>query len=84
MIPSALRNFTLRRYMWSAVLMLIPVAAGGQADDFAPFHALLAKQCPAKHLEWLSAGELDDLIEVNFHDALPGALKTKLDTANDN
>jgi hypothetical protein len=69
--------------------MLFTGAAGGQtdgggADDFAPFHALLAKQCPAKHLEWLSTGELDDLIEVNFHDALPGSLRTKLDAANEN
>jgi hypothetical protein len=73
-------------------LMLFSGAAGGQgqsqsqnqADDFAPFHALLAKQCPARHLEWLSTGELDDLIEVNFHDTLPGSLRTKLDAANEN
>jgi hypothetical protein len=70
-------------------LALIPLAAGGQtngagADDFALFHALLTKQCPAKHLEWLSTGELDDLIEVNFRDALPGSLRTKLDAANEN
>ncbi|HEY5085613.1 MAG TPA: hypothetical protein VII48_13880 [Rhizomicrobium sp.] len=77
-------------WMLSAVFALIPVAAGGQsqgqspADDFALFHAALAKQCPAKHLEWLSTGELDDLIEVNFHDALPGSLRTKLDAANEN
>jgi hypothetical protein len=69
-----------------AALTLIPLAARGQnqADDFAPYHALLAKQCPAKHLEWLSVGELDDLIEVNFHDALPGSLRTKLDAASEN
>jgi hypothetical protein len=85
---------TKRLWMLSAALALIPLmlfsgAAGGQtdgagADDFALFHALLAKQCPAKHLEWLSTGELDDLIEVNFHDALPGSLRTKLDAANEN
>jgi hypothetical protein len=75
-------------WMLSAALALIPLAAGGQSqnppDDFAAYHALLTKQCPAKHLEWLSAGELDDLIEVNFHDALPGSLRTKLDAANEN
>jgi hypothetical protein len=81
---------TKRLWMLSAALVLIPLAAGGQGqsqnqtDDFAPFHAALAKQCPAKHLEWLSTGELDDLIEVNFHDALPGSLRTKLDAANEN
>jgi hypothetical protein len=84
---------TKRLWMLSAALALIPPmlfsgAAGGQSqtqtDDFAPYHALLAKQCPAKHLEWLSTGELDDLIEVNFHDALPGSLRTKLDAANEN
>ncbi|HEV7959546.1 MAG TPA: hypothetical protein VGP01_00835 [Rhizomicrobium sp.] len=76
-----------------AALALIPSilfsgAAGGQSqsqtDDVALFHALLAKQCPAKHLEWLSTGELDDLIEVNFHDALPGSFRTRLDAANEN
>jgi hypothetical protein len=68
--------------------MLFSGAAGGQSqsqtDDVALFHALLAKQCPAKHLEWLSTGELDDLIEVNFHDALPGSFRTRLDAANEN
>jgi hypothetical protein len=67
-----------------AAFALMPTMAAGQVDDFAPYRALLAKQCPAKHLEWLSAGELDDLIEVNFHDALPGALQTKLDAADKN
>ncbi len=52
-------------------------------DPQAPYHTLLAKMCAAKHLEWLSPGELDDLIEVNFHDALPGALQSKLDEADD-
>ena len=80
----------MTKALWilSAVLALVPIAAGGQnqnqVDDFALYHALLAKQCPAKHLEWLSTGELDDLIEVNFHDALPGLLRTKLDAANEN
>ena len=73
---------TLWRGMLAAMAALAPVAAGGQVDDFAPYRALVAKQCPAKHLEWLSPGELDDLIEVNFHDALPPALQTKLDAAD--
>lgn len=72
----------MRRWMSGLVLALAPVAASGQVDNFQPYHALLAKQCPAQHLEWLSPGELDDLIEVNFHDALPGSLQTKLDAAD--
>jgi hypothetical protein len=73
--------------------MILPVAAGGQtanapatapapADAVAAYTALLTKQCPQKHLEWLSPGELDDLIEVNFHDALPPVLQSKLDAAD--
>jgi hypothetical protein len=65
------------------VLALVSATADGQGDPYQPFHDLLAKQCPAKHLEWLSGGELDDLIEVNFLDTLPGPLQTKLDTAYD-
>jgi hypothetical protein len=51
-------------------------------DAYQSYRALLGKTCPAQHLELLSPGELDDLIEVNFHDALPRALQTKLDAAD--
>ena len=80
------------------VLALIPVAAGGQGsqqhqaspplpvqqplDAYQSYRAMLLKMCPVKHLELLSPGELDDLIEVNFHDALTGAIQTKLDAAD--
>ena len=66
----------------SLALALVPAMARAQADDYAAYRALLAKECPARHLEWLSPGELDDLIEVNFHDALPGALQARLDGAD--
>jgi hypothetical protein len=80
MIPSGL----MTKPLWALAIAfaLIPVMADGQIDNYEPYHALLAKQCPAKHLEWLSPGELDDLIEVNFHDALPGSLQSKLDAAD--
>ena len=73
------------RFLAGVLVALVPLAALGQAgnpgnDD--PYRALLGKQCPEKHLEWLSPGELDDLIEVNFHDALPASLQTKLDVAD--
>ena len=67
-----------------AVLALIPAAAGGQSDTPGDFRTFLSKQCPTRHLEWLSEGEIDDLIEVNFHDALPPPLQSKLDAADRN
>ncbi|HUO03373.1 MAG TPA: hypothetical protein VMU31_11375 [Rhizomicrobium sp.] len=73
---------TRRIGMLAVVAALMPLTASGQGDDYGPYHALLAKECPAQHLELLSPGELDDLIEVNFHDALPGSLQTRLDTAD--
>ncbi len=76
-----------RAWMLGAVLGLVPLgfsesasSQGGDPGD--AYRALLAKQCPAQHLEWLSAGELDDLIEVNFHDTLPESLRSKLDAAD--
>jgi hypothetical protein len=51
-------------------------------DAYQSYRAMLLKMCPVKHLELLSPGELDDLIEVNFHDALPGALQSRLDAAD--
>jgi hypothetical protein len=51
-------------------------------DAYQSYRALLGKMCANQHLELLSPGELDDLIEVNFHDALPGALQTRLDAAD--
>ena len=53
-------------------------------DPLAAYHAQLAKICAPKHLEWLSPGELDDLIEVNFHDTLSLSLQTRLDAADKN
>ena len=77
------------------LLALISVAVGGQApvqppagqapaDAYQTYRTMLGKVCPLKHLELLSPGELDDLIEVNFHDALPRAMQTKLDAADTN
>ena len=51
-------------------------------DGYQNYRTLLGKMCAVKHLEMLSPGELDDLIEVNFHDALAPALQTKLDEAD--
>src|SRR5581483_340525 len=59
-----------------------PPAAPQPVDAYQSYRGLLLKMCPLKHLELLSPGELDDLIEVNFHDALAPALQTKLDAAD--
>jgi hypothetical protein len=59
-----------------------PPAIPPPLDAYQSYRAMLLKMCPLKHLELLSPGELDDLIEVNFHDALPGALQTRLDAAD--
>jgi hypothetical protein len=77
-----------RRFVLGILVALVPLAALmplgalGQAGNDDPYRAALGKQCPDKHLEWLSPGELDDLIEVNFHDALPVPLQSKLDAAD--
>ena len=83
----------LSRLLAVGAVVMISVAAGGQApvqppsgqtpaDAYQTYRAMLGKVCPLKHLELLSPGELDDLIEVNFHDALPRAMQTKLDAAD--
>jgi hypothetical protein len=66
----------------AAMLVLVPGVAGGQSDPPGNYRAFLSKLCPARHLEWLSEGEIDDLIEVNFHDALPSRLQSKFDAAD--
>lgn len=68
--------------LFPVILMSVPVAATAQIDDYSPYHALLAKQCGPKHLEWVSPADLDDLIG-DFHDSLSPALQAKLDKAND-
>lgn len=61
-----------------------PAAAAATPTDDAIqiYRALIAKQCPARHLELLSESELDDLIEVNFHDGLPASLQSRLEAAD--
>ncbi|HXR94771.1 MAG TPA: hypothetical protein VN718_02770 [Rhizomicrobium sp.] len=59
-----------------------PPAGLQPADGYQLYRGLLGKMCPDRHLEMLSPGELDDLIEVNFHDRLAPALQTKLETAD--
>jgi hypothetical protein len=63
------------------LLVSLPVSASGQVDNYTPYHVLLAKECGAKHLEWISPGQLNDVI-LDFEGALPKSAKAKLDRAN--
>lgn len=65
-----------------AISVSLPIGASAQVDNYTPYHELLAKECRAKHLEWVSPGDLDLLI-TDFHDALPEAQRINLDRAND-
>lgn len=70
-----------RSLLLGALLLLAPTGAGGPSDAYTSYLRSLTRLCPAKHLEWLSQGELDDLLEVNFHDGLPQSLQEKFDAA---
>jgi hypothetical protein len=72
----------LRATLLLAISVSLPIGASAQVDNYTPYHELLAKECGAKHLEWVSPAGLDLLI-TNFHDALPEAQQSNLDRAND-
>lgn len=70
----------------SLTLVLIfggSIAASAQSQNYAPYNNLLAKECGAKHLAWISPADLNDMIIIDFEGALPKAMKTKLERAND-
>ena len=71
----------LRAALLLAISINLPIGASAQVDKYTPYHELLAKECGAKHLEWVSPADLDLLI-TNFHDALPKAQQSNLDRAN--
>ena len=70
------------RLLLAITLIALPVGANAQIDNYRPYHALLARQCSARHLEWLSAADLDEQMEA-FHDSLRQSAQQKLDRAND-
>ncbi len=64
------------------ILVSLPVGATAQIDNYTPYHALLAKQCSARHLEWVSPGDLNELI-AEFHRSLRPAQQRRLDAVNE-
>jgi hypothetical protein len=66
-----------------AISISLPIGASAQIDNYTPYHELLAKLCPAKHLEWVSPGQLNDLIMIDFEGSLTKTIKAKIDRAND-
>jgi hypothetical protein len=65
-----------------ALFVSLPTGVSAQVDNYTPYHELLAKYCGPKHLEWISPGALNDIID-DFATSLPKKLRTKLDRAND-
>jgi hypothetical protein len=75
----------MRRKATSLALLaavLCPLSTDAQVDNYKPYHFLLARECPSKHLEWISPADLGELID-NFHESLLASQKEKLDLAND-
>jgi len=66
-----------------AISVSLPIGASAQVDNYTRYHELLAKECGAKHLEWLSAADLNDMIIIDFEGSLSKNRKMKLDRAND-
>jgi hypothetical protein len=56
--------------------------ASAQIDNYTLYNGLLAQECRASHLEWLSPAQLNDLIEIDFEGSLPKAEKAKLQRAD--
>jgi hypothetical protein len=67
----------------SAMLSSLPVYGAAQIDNYQPYHILLARECPANHLEWLSPADLNDMIVIDFKGSLAPSQKATLDRAND-
>ncbi len=65
-----------------AILTCLPINASAQVDNYRPYHWLSAKECGAKHLEWLSPADLDERIE-GFDETLTENTKANLDKASD-
>ena len=57
-----------------ALLSLSAVAARAETyeQSIKPYNALLHRYCPAKHLEWLSPADLNDVIDPFRQSFVPG------------
>lgn len=74
MTPSSLPALAIRvvRIVAAAAASTLLAFAGTAADDsWRPYHVEIGRQCPAKHLEWLSPADLRDVIETYEESAAP-------------
>ncbi len=74
MTPSILPALAIRvmRIVATAAACTLLAFAGTAADDpWRPYHVEIGRQCPAKHLEWLSPADLRDALETYEASAAP-------------
>ncbi|KQS49243.1 hypothetical protein [Sphingomonas sp. Leaf198] len=80
MMPSSLPALAIRivrivRIVATAAAYALPAFTGTAADDpWRPYRIEIGRQCPAKHLEWLSPADLRDVLETYEASAAPGTL----------
>lgn len=74
MTPSSLPALAVQvvRIVAAAAACTLPAFAGTAADDpWQPYRIEIGRQCPAKHLEWLSPADLRDVLETYEASAAP-------------
>lgn len=59
----------------SGMLSCLTLCASAQFDNYQLYHILLTPECPAKHLAWLSPANLNDIIIIDFKEALTAPQK---------
>ncbi|WP_121884415.1 hypothetical protein [Sphingomonas sp. PP-F2F-G114-C0414] len=67
MTPSSLPALAIQvvRIVVAAAACTLLAFAGTAADDpWRPYRAEIGRQCPAKHLEWLSPADLRDVLDT--------------------
>lgn len=75
MTPSGLLTPTpwIARVVATAAVCALPAFARTTADDpWRPYRVEIGRQCPAKHLEWLSPADLRDVLETYEASVSPG------------
>ncbi|TCP71391.1 hypothetical protein C8J43_102470 [Sphingomonas sp. PP-CE-1G-424] len=74
MTPSSLPALAIGvvRIVATAAVCALLAFAGTAADDpWRPYRIEIGRQCPAKHLEWLSPADLRDVLETYEASAAP-------------
>jgi hypothetical protein len=67
-----------------ALVSVLAVSAKAETyeDSIKPYNALLQRECPDKHLEWLSPADLNEVIDP-FRESLAPDQRAKLDRVAD-